>query len=225
MSQIVSQTQDSSQTQTPTFKIFTWGRFRYGDLEVIYPRKISLAKLTYRRGENVVETELFSIRYRNCDSNKNLNREVEFVSVKRPMIVRYYGSMSASKKFDEVYLIRQDGDKVFAEQLEIKERTFDAEVGKYRITYLEKYVEFEGNEIRLETVETGREVIQSKLTVKLMVENGKVIASGDTYNVKEILKSLGFKWDSFKRVWYVEGSDIAEIKAVLSNHINVEVSE
>jgi hypothetical protein len=225
MSQVVSQTQNSSQTPTPVFKIFTWGRFRYGDLEVIYPKRVSLAKLTSRRGENVLETDLFTVKYRNNDSNRNLDREVEFINVKQPLLIRYRGSRSASKSFDEVYLIRQDGDKVVTQQLEIKERTFDAEVGKYKVTYLEKYVEFEDNEIRLETVEIGKEVIQSKLVVRLYRENSKVIASGDTYNVKEVLKSLGFKWDSFKRVWYSDKADIAEVKAVLSNHINVEVNE
>jgi hypothetical protein len=223
MSQIVNVNQTQTQTPTPSFKIFTWGRFRYGDLEVIYPRKISLAKLTNRRGENVLETDLFTVKYRNNDSNRNLDREVEFTSVKQSLLVRYRGARSATKRFDEVYLIMQDGDKVIAQQLEIKERTFEAEVGKYKVTYLEKYVEFEGNEIRLETVRIGSEVIKSKLTVRIYRENGKVIASGDTYNVKEILKSLGFKWDPMKKVWYNDKADATEVKAVLSSHVNVEV--
>ena len=192
---------------------------------MIYPKKIDLTRLTFREGENVVETDLFTIRYRNRDSNKNLNREVEFVSVKRPIIVRYYGSMSASKRFDDVYLIRQDGDKVVAEMLEVKERTFNVEVGKYKITYLEKYVTFEDIEMRLETIEVSKEVIKNKLSVRIYKEGSRIVVSGDTYHIKELLKQLRFRWDPLKQVWYVEGSDIAEIKAVLSKHINVEVSE
>jgi len=186
---------------------------------------MDLVKLTFREGENMLKTDLFTIRYRNYDSNKNLNREVEFISVERPIIVRYHGSRSASKSFDEVYLIMQDGDKVIAQQLEIKERTFNVEVGKYKITYLEKYVEFKDAEIRLETIEIGKEVIKSKLVVRLYRENNKVVASGDTYHVRDVLKSLGFKWDSLKQVWYSEKADIAEVKTVLSSHVNVEVVE
>jgi hypothetical protein len=219
MSQVVNQTQNSGQT----FKIFTWGRFRYGDLEVIYPRKISLDKLTFREGENVLETELFAIRYKNYDSNRNLNREVEFIVVKQPIVIRYHGAMSASKYFDEVYLLRMDGGKVVVEKLEVKERTFNAEVGKYKITYLEKYVTFKDVEIRLETIEVSKEVIKSKLAVRVYREGSRIVVSGDTYYIKEQLKQLRFKWDPLKQVWYNEKADIAEVKAVLSNHINVEV--
>ena len=58
-------------------------------------------------------------------------------------------------------------------------------------------------------------------------EGSRIVVSGDTYHIKELLKQLKFKWDPLKQVWYNENAktDIAEVKAVLSNHINVEVSE
>ena len=45
-------------------------------------------------------------------------------------------------------------------------------------------------------------VTKSGRKLYLKVKGDKVIVFGDTYPVKDALKSLGFKWDPVERVWY-----------------------
>jgi ribonuclease BN (tRNA processing enzyme) len=57
-------------------------------------------------------------------------------------------------------------------------------------------------------------VTRSGRRLYLKVRGGKVVVSGDTYPVKDALKSLGFKWDPMERVWRAT-ADINAVKARL----------
>jgi hypothetical protein len=69
--------------------------------------------------------------------------------------------------------------------------------------------DYEARKVEEVTTKSGRKLY-------LKVKDGKVIVFGDTYPVKDALKSLGFKWDPAERVWYAPAtSDISTIKAKL----------
>jgi hypothetical protein len=60
-------------------------------------------------------------------------------------------------------------------------------------------------------------VTKSGRKLYLKVKGGKVIVFGDTYPVKDALKSLGFKWDPVERVWYAPANvDINSVMAKLA---------
>lgn len=54
----------------------------------------------------------------------------------------------------------------------------------------------------------GLEILK-KSGVAVKQENGRLVASGKTYQNSSLLKKLGFKWDSSKKVWIKEISKVA----------------
>jgi hypothetical protein len=73
-------------------------------------------------------------------------------------------------------------------------------------------------EYAFETRKAVEEVVEivtksgKKLFMK--VKNGKLVVYGDTFHVKEVLKSMGFGWDPLEKVWYAT-ADINTVKARL----------
>jgi hypothetical protein len=197
------------------FEIFTWGSCQRGYLQVVYPNEVDVADLTSRRGEGVVEIPgVAKIRYENRDSSRNMRREVEFVDVQQPIVVRYFGARSCSKGFDEVYLLRKVNGELVVERLEVKEEVVVVENGKYRITTKKAYVEVGGKKIYLAEKELSREVCVDRLTLRVLQRNGRIYVLGDTYHVRDRLKSLGYRWDPNVKGWYKD-SDIDTVKGEL----------
>jgi glutamyl-tRNA reductase len=206
-------------------EIDTWGRCRRSYVEILYPEKINLTALTGRRGEHEIEVPgLCKIKYDNRDSSKNIHRDVEIVDVYVPsLIVRYWGALSCSRGFDEVYKVYKDGNEVRFEELEQREEIVETESGKFKLRVKRVYVEIDGKKITLSESEVGREVCVDKLTVKVLQKNGRTYVNGDTYHIREELKKLRYRWDPERKAWYKEAST-EEVKGELES-IGVQVVE
>jgi len=185
-------------------EIFTWGSCQRGYAKILYPKELDLAAVTGREGEHEVEISgLCRIRYENHDSSKNLNREIEIVDVYVPfLIVRSYGALSCSRSFDKVYLVKKADNQLKFEELGLKEEVATLENGKYRVTTKKTYVEVEGQKVYVAEKEVAREVCVDKLEVRIKTTNGRVYVLGDTYHIKDKLKSLGYRWDPNVKAWY-----------------------
>ena len=193
------------------FEIFTWGSCRFGEVKILYPEAVNEEKLhalTRRSGR--VELSFAVLEVENSDSSKNIKRKVKILP-KTEIIVRYYGKASCSKSFDEIYLIKINGE---VEELSssIKQEITEVEEGKYKKEYLVRFLEYNGKKIEISREELKREVIPEKLEVIITTKDGKTIISGDTYQIRSLLKTLKFKWDGRQRVWYREGNDYGEIQ-------------
>jgi len=224
----MSQTQ-SNQTQGEIFEIFTWGSCRRGYLEILYPKPLNLEKVTWKEGEHVVDIGFGKIWYRNHDSRKNLHRDVKFIDVASKIVIRYYGASSCSHSFDTVYLVEKDGEKVVVKELSVKMKAeeVEAENGKMKKLVNKYYVEVDGTEIVVSTVEVSKEVCREKLVLNVKVENDTIYVNGDTYHIKEELKKLKFRWDSAKKMWYmkIENTPIEVIEKIRGLGVNVNVQE
>jgi hypothetical protein len=185
------------------FEIFTWGSCQRGYLRVLHPIEVDVADLTSRRGEGVVEIPGVAVlRFENRDSSRNMHREVEFIDVQQPLVVRYYGARSCSKSFDDVYLVKKVDGQVVVERLEQKEEVAVVENGKYRVTTKRTYVEVDGKRVYVAESEIRREVCTDRLVVKVKASGTRVYVLGDTYHVKDRLKEMKYRWDPNVKAWF-----------------------
>jgi len=197
----------SSDAQIPEFQIFTWGSCRFGEVEILYPKYVKLSKVTYRRGKHVLDLGAVVIEYENADSRKNMHRNVRIVGVREPIVVKYYGNESCSRSFLEVWVIDKDG----ARKAELKSKIVEEENGKYRYRVAVMYVEYNGQELVVDKQILEKQPIMEKMQIKARVDGNKIIVSGDTYHVRDVLKALKFRWDWVNKVWYVECSDDSDV--------------
>lgn len=188
--------------------IFTWGSCRYGYADVLYPNYVRLTLLTSRPGEHTVDTEHFVLRYNNRDSRKNMHRCVEIVPKSR-IVVRYYGAQSCNPKsrFDEVYLLEPGKEPAL---LDVKSEVVTVESGNYIVEKCADYVVVDGKKLVVKEVEVSRR--RTKLVLYVKRVNGFIEVSGDTYNVKDILKQHGFRWDAGRKVWI--GKELPSFSAI-----------
>ena len=68
---------------------------------------------------------------------------------------------------------------------------------------------------------SNREEIKTKSgkTIYIKVDNNKVLVYGDTFHVKDLLKSMKFKWDPVIKAWY------APINAININEVKTKLAE
>jgi len=200
-----------AQTQAyPSFNIFTWGSCRYGYLEILYPQKIDVVKVTNRYGEYVVDLGALVLKVKNYDSRKNLHRDVEIVEVREPVVVKYYGNASCSRSFMEIWIVDKDGARQVSKD-EIRSRIITKENGKYRYEIQQFYIEFNNRELIVDEVVLKKEPIMEKLEVRVRVDGNRIVVSGDTFHVRDVLKALKFRWDWINKVWYTECSDDSDV--------------
>jgi hypothetical protein len=178
------------------FKIETWGSCVRKYLDMLYPIKLPLSTITSRSG--IVETEWFTINVDNYDSRKNMNRDITFVSIKQPIILRYHGSLSCSKSFDIVYLA---DEKVNFTELEIKKEVKTEADAKFTTVKEIYYIINPINNERIVLGERNVERLKRFYEVKVEVKNGLTVVTGDTFNIKDVLKELKLKWDPAQRAW------------------------
>jgi Domain of unknown function (DUF1874). len=150
-------------SQTQKFSIDTYGSCRYSEVVVIYPEKIDLKKFTNRRGNHIVDLGLLKIKYRNYDSSKNLHRDIEIIEVKQPIVVRFFGASSCSKRFDEVFIVTPPNNVRKLAPEEIREELVTEENGKYRYRVLVRYIEIDGARVIIEKTVVEKEAIPEKL--------------------------------------------------------------
>jgi len=234
------QTQTQAQTQTTKIKLgmetprefflslpdelknvciemFTWGSCRRGYLEILYPKKVKLDYYTNKRGEYVVDVNgLAKVKVHNRDSNKNMHREVEFIDIYQPLLVRYHGARSCSTFFDHVFAVEKVDSDIIFRKLSIQEEFEEREVGKYRQTIKREFVEYNHQKLVISESTIRSELIMEKLVIRVKANGDTVYTDGDTYFIKEHLKKMGFRWSPDAKMWLIESVDansiIEEIK-------------
>jgi hypothetical protein len=193
------------------FEIWSWGSCKRKNLFMVYPERLNIEWITNKSG--TVRTEWFILDVNNMDSRKNVNREITFLDVFQPVIVYYHGALSCSKSFESVYLIEKEGGSITVKELPIQVETKSDKVGRFATLYEVKYIVYNGQEIRLSTKEIGKKKLA--YVVSLKVVNDKIVVSGDTFEVKDVLKRMGFRWDPTNKVWVASAALADIVKAEL----------
>ena len=194
-------------------EMFTWGSFRRVYAEILYPERVDLTKLGGGHGEYVYDSEFFTITIHAHDSSKNMNREVT-IKPKANVLVRVYGSLSASRKFDKVYVLRPGREpeavdvtpkivKTVDDKFEVTKEIGVANIGDHEVVVFERIVE--------------RRKLYYEL--KLKKDNNRVYISGDTYDVRDELKKLKFRFDPATRAWYIDNVSVEDVEVTLKNNI------
>jgi len=196
------------------FYINTIGSCSRAYVEILYPKKMGfneLLGLSYK--SRTLETDIAVFEIEMHDSAKNWHRSIKIVP-KVPMIVRQWGQGSCNHNsiYDNVWLLQPQKEP---EEVEIKNEIKEVDEDKYHKKIVINFVEFNG-----ENIEISKEVIEatpiiSSLELTITVTKDKVIISGDTFNVRDVIKSLKFKWNGVKKVWERNGSDYDDIQLAL----------
>jgi hypothetical protein len=186
-----------SETAPAKFKIWTWGSCGRSNVFMVYPEKLDLAWVTNRTG--TVKTEWFVLDVVNMDSRKNFNREFTFLDIFQPILIYHFGSYSCSKDFEAVYLITKEGGNIVIKELPIEVETKTETMGRFATLYEIKYVVYSGEKIVLRQREIGKRKLAYVVNIKVV--NDKIVISGDTYEVREVLKRMGFRWNPNDKTW------------------------
>jgi hypothetical protein len=179
------------------FEIKTWGSCVRKYLDMLYPIKLPLSTITGKSG--IVETEWFTINVDNRDSSKNMKREIAFVSIKQPIIMRYHGSLSCSQSFDIVYLV---DEKLNFVELEIKKEVKTETDAKFTAV---KEIYYVVNPINNKYIVLDEKVVKRQkrfYEVKILVsQDGTTMVLGETFEIRDVLKNLKLKWDPTRKAW------------------------
>jgi hypothetical protein len=182
---------------TPKFGIWTWGSCRRTFVEMVYPQRFDFIWVTRRTG--TVRTQWFVIDVANMDSRKNFNRKFTFIDVFESIIVYVHGASACGKPFEYAFLISKDKDGIAYTELPIETETITEMKSRYATMYEVRYVTYNNQKIVLRKTEISRKKIA--YLIKIKVEGDKIIVSGDTYEVRDTLKKLGFKWNPNDKTW------------------------
>jgi uncharacterized protein (UPF0216 family) len=224
------------QTMTPTlgagggvseaapvkFKIWTWGSCGRSNVFMVHPERMDLAWVTNRTG--TVKTEWFVLDAVNMDSRKNMNREFTFLDVFQPIVIYHFGSYSCSKDFEAVYIIAKEGGSITIKELPIEVETKTETMGRFATLYEIKYVVYNGEKIVLKQREISKKKLAYVVNVKTV--GNKIVVSGDTFEVKDVLKRMGFRWNPSDKTWIALASiGVETVKAELEKVPEVIVKE
>jgi len=180
-----------------------------------------LAGRYMRRGEETtrkvtVNGKEYTITISDVSSRKN--RHVK-VYVPREIVKAVLTEGASASKYYPLEVTQGEGDVVAEDNEETREN------GRYRyIKTVRTWYYVHGNmkiPIKRREVDFRKELI-GKPQVSLYVEDNRVIAKGDTYQCKDVLKRLKMRWDTLSRCWVGE-VDVEEVKKALKN-AGVEVS-
>jgi len=211
-----------SVTAPAKFELWSWGSCRRKNLFMVYPERLNIEWITNKGG--TVKTEWFMLNVVNMDSRKNVNREITFVDIFQPIVVYYFGALSCSKDFEAVYLITKEGGNITVEELPIEVETKTEAIGRFATLYEIRYVVYNGQKIVLRQKEIGKKKLAYIVNIKVV--NNKIVVSGDTFEVKDLLKRTGFRWDPANRVWTAPASiGVDVVKAELEKMPEVVVKE
>jgi hypothetical protein len=191
-----------SETAPKEFEIYTWGSCRYSYVHMIYPQMLNFEWVTNKSG--IMRTEWFVLDVVNDDSRKNLNRKFTFVDINQPIIIYHHGALSCSRPFETVYLVEKEKGSVTFKELPILREVVTENVNKYSVIYEVSYVEYGGERIVLKKKELSKKKVVYAVNIK--VDKDKIVVSGDTYEVRELLKKMRFKWDPDRKVWVAPAS-------------------
>jgi len=209
-------------TTAPKFKIWTWGSCRSSNVFMVHPTRMDLAWVTNRTG--TVKTEWFVLDVVNMDSRKNMNREFTFLDVYQPIIVYHHGAHSCSSSFETVYLIAKEKGSITIKELPIEVETKTETMGRFATLYEIKYVVYRGEKIVLRQREIGKKKLAYVVNIKVV--GNKIVVSGDTFEVKDVLKRMGFRWNPNDKMWIAPTTiGVDAVKAQLEKIPQVVIKE
>ena len=189
---------------------------------MLRPVKLSFSAITRHSG--TVKTDWFTINVVNDDSRKNMEREITFVDVFQPIIIRHYGAYSCSQSFDHVYLLEKRDNDILMSELPIQVETKTEVQGRLLVVKEIQFVEYAGQRIVLSEKQVSK--TKTAYVVNLKVQGDKIIVTGDTYEIREELKRLGLRWDPNSKAWVAPTKvGIDNIKAELEKLPEVIVKE
>jgi hypothetical protein len=211
-----------SEAAPAKFKIWTWGSCGRSNVFMVHPERMDLAWVTNRTG--TMKTEWFVLDVVNMDSRKNVNREFTFLDVFQPIVIYHFGSYSCSKDFEAVYLVTKEGGNITIKELPIEVETKTETMGRFATLYEIRYVTYNGQRIVLKQKEIGKKKLAYVVSIKVV--GNRIAVSGDTFEVKDVLKRMGFKWDPASKVWTAPASiGVDVVKAELEKLPEVVVKE
>ena len=155
-----------------------------------------------------VDGKEYTITINDVSSRKN--KKVE-VYVPREIVKAVLTEGASASKLYPLRVAEGEGTVVTEDNEELHEN------GKYRyIRTMRTWYYVHGDmkiPVKRREVNFRKELI-GKPQVSLYVEGNKVIAKGDTYQCKDILKRLKMRWDTLSRCWVGE-VDVEEVKKAL----------
>jgi hypothetical protein len=218
------ETQNQNPAQTPALqlRIFTWGSCRRGHVyvyDIESGKRFDLYYYTQKSGEGELKLPVLHGRFLNEDSRKNLHRTVYIHGSTRPVVVWYTGRESCNPKsaFDDAWLIIGSSITPLEVKNETAEEVVDNGSERYKAAFDVTFVETPYGRVVLDKV--FRHAIETLEVTKIPVEiaysssRKRLVVSGKTYHVKEMLKKMGFKWDG--AYWYRDAVDVEEAKRVV----------
>ena len=207
------------------FFINSYGGCSRSYLEIIYPKKISFNELlTMSNKTRTLTTDIAEFMIESNDSKKNWHRKIT-IKPKVAILVHKWGqgSCNPNSTFNEVWLLTLNNEPA---QLEMKDEIRERDDGKYHIKEIIRYVEFDNKRFDIMSEILDKQIIESKIEITISVMPNKVIISGDTYNLRDIIKALKFRWDGASRTWQRNGSDYDDIQIELEQRgIKVNIKE
>ena len=214
MAETQNQNTNQQVDSSKVFYINSIGSCSRSYLEILYPKKVGfneLLGLSYKT--RTIETDLAIFEIEMHDSSKNWHRQIK-ITPKVAMIVRQWGQGSCNHNsiFDNVYLLRPESEP---EEVEIKNEIREVDEDKYHKKIIVNYVEFDNKKIELSKEVLEQTPIITKLELVITVEKDKVTISGDTYNVRDVIKALKFKWNGIKKWWERSGTDYDDVQMKL----------
>jgi len=199
------------------FRVYTWGSCRHTHAEIVYPKLIDLMKFSSRTGSYEIALDIAKLTVENADSRKNINRAITIIPLSK-LIVHYHGAISCGHTCNEYILLEPGKEPVAIEPItEIREEVN----GKYTIIREYSYIVVDDKKIQVAVRELEKK--KTKLVVRVEEVNGKVYVTGDTYDIKEELKSRGFRWDPQRKAWYIDKLSSLDVIEILKT-LNVEVA-
>jgi hypothetical protein len=212
----------ASATAPVKFEIWSWGSCKRKNLFMVYPERLNIEWITNKSG--TVKTEWFILDVVNMDSRKNVNREITFVDIFQPIVVYYFGALSCSKDFEMVYLITKEKGGITVQELPIQIETRTETMGRFATLYEIRYITYNNQRIVLRQKEIGRKKLAYVVNIKVV--GNKIVVSGDTFEVKDVLKRMGFRWNPSDKMWVASATiGVDAVKAELEKIPEVLVKE
>jgi len=203
----------------------TWGSFgQYGqeiiilrDGTVIEPRELA-SRYGVSKGDRM-SVNVGGVDVLIEDRSSRKNREIEVI-VPAEHVLAIINDIRTSSGWKGFRVVRGPGEVVCV--LDQDERIVD---NKKVVDVYKAYYYIHGPIRAMIRREYGgrRTELTGKPRVQVHIEGGKIVVSGDTFQIRQILKSLRFRWSHVYRVWYIDAqSEVEKIIEKIKEHAEVE---
>ncbi len=171
------------------------------DGQVLDPKDVPRGKNFTTKKKIVINGKEYEIEYIARDSNKNAHRYIKLPK-EIVLAIIHEGATSSGWKG---YQIEGPGEIITEDQLreQVNGRF------KYTKTVRAYYYRYNNINVKLseETLGFEKELV-AKPQVELLINDlgniSRIRARGDTFHVKDVLKSIGYRWDGVTKTWYYD---------------------